>query len=92
MHLFKLIGEDTDEVRVSWVRQCLRSIPAGSRTLDAGAGELLFKPDCQHLDYVAQDFGQYGGGWCWPTNGTMGQYTPRYYSGYHKYSSAGRIF
>lgn len=62
MPLFKLIGDDTDEVRVSWVRKYLRMIPAGSRILDAGAGELLFKPDCQHLDYIAQDFGKYEGG------------------------------
>lgn len=30
--------------------------------MDAGAGELRFKPHCGHLQYVAQDFGQYHGG------------------------------
>jgi len=57
----KLIGNDTDDVRVKWVRNALSKIPAGSRLLDAGAGELRFKPDCGHLEYVAQDFGQYHG-------------------------------
>jgi SAM-dependent methyltransferase len=59
--LFKLIGNNTDEVRVKWVRKNLQRIPKGSKLLDAGAGELRFKSDCKHLDYVAQDFGQYQG-------------------------------
>ena len=59
----KLIGNDTDDVRVNWVTDALSKIPAGSRLLDAGAGELRFKPDCSHLEYVAQDFGQYHGIW-----------------------------
>ena len=37
------------------------TIPRGYKILDAGAGELRFKPDCDHLQYVAQDFGQYEG-------------------------------
>ncbi len=59
--LFKLIGNNTDEVRVKWVKENLSSIPQGYKILDAGAGELKFKPDCDHLEYVAQDFGQYEG-------------------------------
>jgi ubiquinone/menaquinone biosynthesis C-methylase UbiE len=59
--LFKLIGDDTDEVRIKWVKENLARIPTGSNILDAGAGELKFKPDCDHLHYVAQDFGQYEG-------------------------------
>ena len=58
---FKLIGNNTDEVRVKWVRENLQRIPKGSKLLDAGAGELRFKSDCKHLNYVAQDFGQYEG-------------------------------
>jgi hypothetical protein len=57
--LFRLIGGDTDEVRITWVKENLIDIPAGSNILDAGAGELKFKSDCDHLHYVAQDFGQY---------------------------------
>lgn len=58
---FKLIGTNTDDIRVSWVRENLSKIPEGKSILDAGAGELKFKPDCAHLEYVAQDFGQYEG-------------------------------
>lgn len=58
---FELIGNNTDEVRVNWVTDALSKIPAGSRILDAGAGELRFKSNCSHLEYVAQDFGQYTG-------------------------------
>lgn len=57
----ELIGKDTDDVRVTWVTKALSMIPAGSRLLDAGAGELRFKTNCSHLEYVAQDFGQYHG-------------------------------
>jgi ubiquinone/menaquinone biosynthesis C-methylase UbiE len=57
----KLIGRDTDKVRFAWVTNQLSRVPPGARILDAGAGELRFKPFCKHLDYVAQDFGQYSG-------------------------------
>ena len=46
---FKLIGNDTDKIRVNWVKDALLKIPAGSRLLDAGAGELRFKKYCSHL-------------------------------------------
>ena len=59
---FKLIGTTTDEVRVNWVIKQLKALPHGIRILDAGAGELRFKPHCNHLQYVAQDFAQYDGG------------------------------
>jgi SAM-dependent methyltransferase len=36
-------------------------LPAGSRILDAGAGELRNRQHCGHLDYVSQDFCQYHG-------------------------------
>lgn len=39
----------------------LKNIPTGSRILDAGAGEQQFRKFCAHLNYVAQDFGQYDG-------------------------------
>ncbi|KKQ23105.1 hypothetical protein A2999_01230 [Candidatus Wolfebacteria bacterium RIFCSPLOWO2_01_FULL_38_11] len=55
------IGADNDERRVDWVEKKLKEIPAGSRILDAGAGECRFKKFCSHLDYVAQDFREYGG-------------------------------
>jgi len=57
----KLIGTTADEVRVNWVIRQLKALPDGLRILDAGAGELRFKTHCSHLQYVAQDFGQYTG-------------------------------
>ena len=44
-----------------WLGKTLSQIPAGSRILDAGAGELKYKKFCAHLNYVSQDFGQYDG-------------------------------
>ena len=44
-----------------WLGEKIKQIPAGSRILDAGAGELQNKPLCSHLDYVSQDFGQFTG-------------------------------
>jgi len=45
--------------RQMWLRAKLSAIPPGQRILDAGAGEMLFKPFCSHLHYVSQDFCQY---------------------------------
>ena len=36
-------------------------IPVGARILDAGAGELRYKPFCGHLKYVSQDSAKYDG-------------------------------
>ena len=47
--------------REAWLEKTLKQIPAGSRILDAGAGEQQYKRFCAHLNYVAQDFGQYDG-------------------------------
>jgi len=58
---FKLIGDDTMEVRFDWVIKQLKYLPEGTRILDAGAGELKFKSYCSHLEYVSQDFAQYDG-------------------------------
>lgn len=56
-----LVGTRNEAARVAWLEQALKRIPAGSRILDAGAGEQRFRPLCTHLAYVAQDFGQYDG-------------------------------
>ena len=37
------------------------ALPAGSRILDAGAGECQYKQYCTHLNYVSQDFNEYKG-------------------------------
>ena len=47
--------------RGAWLRKTLSEVPAGWRLLDAGAGELRNRPHCAHLEYVSQDFCQYGG-------------------------------
>lgn len=47
--------------RDTWLKHTLENIAAGSRILDAGAGELKYKEFCKHLDYISQDFGMYDG-------------------------------
>src|SRR4051812_34826721 len=47
--------------RVDWVKRKLSQVPAGAKLLDAGAGEMQFKPFCSHLRYVSQDFAKYDG-------------------------------
>ncbi|HEX9007037.1 MAG TPA: methyltransferase domain-containing protein [Bacteroidota bacterium] len=55
------IGTTNEAEREAWLEEALRKVPAGSRILDAGAGELKYKRFCSHLDYVSQDFAQYDG-------------------------------
>jgi len=47
--------------RQAWLKQVLGDLPAGTRILDAGAGELRNRQHCGHLNYVSQDFAQYHG-------------------------------
>jgi len=55
------VGTNNEANRHAWLKRVLAEIPAGARLLDAGAGEQKFKPLCAHLEYVAQDFGEYDG-------------------------------
>ncbi len=55
------VGTTNESERKRWLRSTLAEVPAGSRILDAGAGELQFKEYCEHLEYVSQDFGSYDG-------------------------------
>ena len=55
------VGTRNLSTREEWLKRTLAEIPAGKRILDAGAGELKYKPLCAHLDYVSQDFAQYEG-------------------------------
>src|SRR5512146_199880 len=55
------VGRKNEPSRVAWLQRTLRRIPAGGRILDAGAGEQRFRPLCDHLVYVSQDFAQYDG-------------------------------
>ncbi|SEI15147.1 Methyltransferase domain-containing protein [Methylobacterium sp. 275MFSha3.1] len=47
--------------RDQWVAQMARSVPAGSKVLDVGAGTCLYKPLFEHCDYKSADFKQYEG-------------------------------
>jgi hypothetical protein len=55
------IGTTNQQKRIKWLKSKLDKIPAGSKILDAGAGELAQKQFCRHLNYVSQDFAQYSG-------------------------------
>ncbi|XAL98844.1 methyltransferase domain-containing protein [Phycisphaeraceae bacterium D3-23] len=55
------IGTTNESARHRWVHDQLAALPAGGRLLDAGAGMQRYRNDCNHLDYVAQDFAQYDG-------------------------------
>jgi ubiquinone/menaquinone biosynthesis C-methylase UbiE len=55
------VGTHNKSNREAWLEETLKKIPSGSRILDAGAGELKYKPLCKHLNYVSQDFAQYDG-------------------------------
>lgn len=53
--------KDNKFYRDNWVENQLNKLPHGSRILDSGCGEQIYKKYCQHLEYLAQDFGQYDG-------------------------------
>ena len=48
-----------EEVRARWIRNELKSLPAGWKILDAGAGEQQYRDACEHLQYTSQDFSAY---------------------------------
>lgn len=47
------------QIRDNWIIQKVQEIPDGHVLLDAGAGYMRYKPYCNHLKYIAQDFGKY---------------------------------
>jgi ubiquinone/menaquinone biosynthesis C-methylase UbiE len=58
---YSQVGLSNKQNRHNWIKQKLKELPAGFKILDAGAGELQFKPFCSHLNYTSQDFAQYDG-------------------------------
>jgi SAM-dependent methyltransferase len=58
---FKKLAQKLNNLheRRGFVKKALSNISAGSVILDAGAGSQQFKEYCSHLNYRAQDFGQY---------------------------------
>ena len=54
-------GTSNKSTRDTWVEKTLKSLPAGLKILDAGAGQQVYKQFCTHLQYVSQDFARYDG-------------------------------
>lgn len=59
--LTKDIGLNGGKNREYWLEHTLLKLPAGSKILDAGAGEGRNKEFCSHLDYSSLDSGEYDG-------------------------------
>lgn len=57
----KAIFNYNDYERDRFVTEVARSLPPGTRVLDAGAGPCRYKPLFAHCEYKAQDFAQYTG-------------------------------
>lgn len=55
------VGLTNESARECWLERVLRSLPKGSRILDAGAGTQRYRKFCTHLNYVSQDFAEYDG-------------------------------
>ena len=55
---FILRLDNTNE-RINFIKKELLSLEKGLKILDAGCGSQMFRKYCQHLNYKAQDFGQY---------------------------------
>ena len=53
------VVRSNEKVRKQWIEKTLKSIPEGSKILDAGAGQQQYKKFCAHLNYVSQDFAEY---------------------------------
>lgn len=51
--------KSNEENRKEWVKEQLSQLPAGTRLLDAGAGEQQYRKYCSHLNYISQDFSKY---------------------------------
>ncbi len=50
---------DNANARKIFVRQQLEKLPENTKILDAGCGSQQYRQFCGHLEYRAQDFGQY---------------------------------
>ena len=61
MSIKDLFVYNQEAARHQWVREQLASLPPGGKILDAGCGPQIYRLDCAHLEYRAQDFGNYDG-------------------------------
>ena len=48
-----------ENARIQWVHKQLGGLPGGYLLLDAGCGSQQYRQFCGHLEYKAQDFGEY---------------------------------
>ncbi len=55
------VGTSNSKTRNQWLEEKLKTIPPGSKILDAGAGDGNKKKFCEHLDYISQDIAEYDG-------------------------------
>lgn len=55
------IGTGNPGLREEWLKRTLLKIEKEKTILDIGAGQLRYKPYCQHLKYTSQDLGEYTG-------------------------------
>lgn len=58
---YKKIKKDLDNqnIRDEFIIKILKKLPKGLDILDAGCGKQPYKKYCEHLNYFAQDFGEY---------------------------------
>ncbi len=61
MNIAEIVKRKLDNARVrqEFVADQLRKLPENYKLLDAGCGSQQYKEFCGHLDYKAQDFGQF---------------------------------
>lgn len=59
--MMRAIFDFNDYERDNFVAEIARSLPSGTRVLDAGAGTCRYKPLFAHCEYKAQDFASYTG-------------------------------
>ncbi len=60
LSLYDIFGDFRNNQMIErWIANKLERVPEGKVLLDAGAGECRYEPYCQHLKYIAQDFGKY---------------------------------
>lgn len=50
---------NNENARIDWVHKQLSGLPDGHLLLDAGCGSQQYRRFCDHLEYKAQDFGEY---------------------------------
>ena len=58
--IYRMWGISNASNRKEFIKDWLSSLKSKSTILDAGAGVQQYKKFAKHLNYVSQDFGEYG--------------------------------